>query len=290
MGEIGIIGAGNIGGPIAARLAECGHRVTVCDRDAAARAAAGRLGIAAGERPAACAGAAIVLVLVADDRQVEAVLAGPSGLVGAIDPARPPLVAVMSTVLPDTVRAVAAELAQKGVRMLDAPVSGGAVRARQGQLTVMVGGDAADLAAARPVFDSIASTVHLCGAIGAGQTTKIVNNLVGVANLMLFSEAMSLAVRLGLDPASTAAVMEASSGRNAGTQDWRERQELLRTNSRSIKTVEGLMRIVRKDLALAVALARRAEMAAPVLDAVAAATDRIAAADILECWRGLSAA
>lgn len=268
---VAIVGVGSIGRPMAERLLRTGVRVLACDRDPAARDAMAAAGAATTGRAADCAGAAMAILMVADDAQLEAAALGPGGLAAGIDPAAPPLVALMSTVLPETARSVAAELAAAGARVIDAPVSGGSVRAGRGELTVMAGGGAADLEAMRPVLGRLATAIHHCGPLGAGAAAKIVNNLVGVTNLFLFSEAMALADRHGLDLPALAAAMEAGSGRNAGTRDWEERKALYRWNAGTPEAMRSLLAISRKDLGHAVALAQAAGVAAPMAEAAARA-------------------
>jgi 3-hydroxyisobutyrate dehydrogenase-like beta-hydroxyacid dehydrogenase len=121
---------------------------------------------------------------------------------------------VHSTVHPQTCRNLAADAAVRGVALLDAPVSGGAVAARAGTLTVMVGGDASALLACRPVLESFAGTILRLGNVGAGQTAKLVNNALLAANLALAHEAIGLASSLGIERDAMNNVVQASSGRS----------------------------------------------------------------------------
>lgn len=284
--RVGVVGAGNIGRPMAERLLTCGFDVLVCDLSADVRShfVAARTARYARE----AAGEDAVLLLVANDEQLEAAIAGPGGLIEGLAPHGPrPVVAIMSTVAPDTVTRLAAEMARHDLRVIDAPVSGGAVRAADGRLTIMAGGDAGDIAAIRPVLDALAATIHHCGALGQGQTTKIINNMVGVTNLFLFSEAMDMAGRLGLDLGRLAVVMEQSSGRNAGTADWVGRLKLYAAGTTSPEATDALVKVTIKDLGHARELARKAGLATPILDAVAAAHSQTASTDIFERWRHL---
>ena len=285
MRQVGFIGLGNIGAPMAERLHTGGFALTACDRDGRALDRFRALGVAITSDPAGCARADMVVLMVATDTQAREVALG---LVDTIDPARPPMVAIMSTVLPDTVREIDTTLGPAGIRLIDAPVSGGAVRARDGALTIMVGGSAADLAAMRPVLDRLGTTVHHCGPLGSGALTKILNNLVGVTTHYLLAETMGLAQRFGMAPGDLAAIMEGSSGRTSGTRDWAATREVYRSNAASFDSMKALAAVTRKDLAHAVALARRAGVATPLLDAVAQAHGETPVESLFDMLRTLA--
>ncbi|MBN9061872.1 MAG: hypothetical protein BGP06_20290 [Rhizobiales bacterium 65-9] len=287
MRRIGFIGAGNIGRPMAERLMERGFDLLLCDINPATREAFAALGARVTAKAADCAAEDAVILMVANDDQLTSALFAEGGLFDAVAADAPPLVLVMSTVMPESVQAAADTLRTKGARVVDAPVSGGAVRARRGQLSIMTGGDDEDIAAAQPILDALADVVHRCGAVGAGQVTKIINNLVGVTNLFLFAEAMQIGERLGLDLSRLAAIMEVSSGRNNGTRDWEERKALYRWNAATPETMRAIVEVTRKDLRNAVALAQRAQVSAPMLDGAAAAHAAAASDGILARWREL---
>jgi 3-hydroxyisobutyrate dehydrogenase-like beta-hydroxyacid dehydrogenase len=126
------------------------------------------------------------------------------------------LIAIHSTVHPDTCMSIERQAAEKGVRVIDAPVSGGGPAADAGELTVMVGGDAADVAAARPALDSFAKLVVHLGPVGAGQQAKLINNTLFAANLGMAHDALLAAETLGISKESLAELIRASSGRSYG--------------------------------------------------------------------------
>ncbi|MDI6028936.1 NAD(P)-dependent oxidoreductase [Corticibacterium sp. UT-5YL-CI-8] len=214
--EIAFIGVGSIGAPMAHRLLDQGRRLLICDPLAKARAPFAALGVEVAEDPAACSTQALVLFMVADDAQLRMAAEAYAGGLAA-GPRIERHAAIMSTVLPETVVEVGQLLGRAGIRIVDAPVSGGSVKARDGTLSIMTGGERCDLDRFKSVFADLASVVFHCGPLGSGLTVKILNNLVGVTNLFLFSETMAVAKRLGLDPARLAQIMEVSSGRNVGT-------------------------------------------------------------------------
>ncbi len=153
----------------------------------------------------------VVCLCVLDEAAVDAVVFGPEGLAEGLTPGA--LVVVQSTVSPGFVRGLAEKLAGQGVRVLDAPVSIGRGPSSEGELTVMVGGDPADVERARPVLESMGNLIVL-GEVGAGQQAKLVNNAMLTAHLGLASSALDVGEALGLDRAALAEVISASSGRS----------------------------------------------------------------------------
>lgn len=207
---VAVIGAGRMGGAMTGRLRAAGHPVTVYNRGRArADALADATGATVADTPAAAAAAAdVLLVSLADDAAVDAVYRGPDGLAAGLRPGT--VVLEMSTLNPDTVRALAPLVTDRRAALLDAPVSGSVPVVQRGELTVMVGGDPAALDRARPVLDPLASRVFHLGALGAGATMKLaVNAIVGALNQAL-AEALVLAERAGVDRAAAYEVFAAS--------------------------------------------------------------------------------
>ena len=199
MKTIGFIGLGIMGSPMAANLVRAGFDVIGHTRR---RAGLDRL-VAAGGRTAgsvaeAVAGADAVITMLPDSPDVEAVLFGPAGVLAHA--ARGTLIIDMSTVSPQTARAVAA--VARGFRVLDAPVSGGEHGAVDGTLSIMVGGDGDDVAAAMPLFEALGTTIVHVGPSGAGQTVKAANQLVVAGVIELVAEAIVLLEASGVDPAA----------------------------------------------------------------------------------------
>lgn len=193
----GVIGLGAMGGPIARHLAAAGITTVVTDLDPAAVAAAAAHGAVAAADPAGVTAAAgVVIVAVATDEQLRDVLTGPRG---AFTRARPGSVVLLSSsALPQTCRELAAA-APDGVDVLDAALTGGVRAAEAGSVTLLVGGDADALDAARPVLRPWTAAVHLLGGVGAGQVGKTVNNLVHWAQISALGQALELGRRLGGD-------------------------------------------------------------------------------------------
>lgn len=193
--------------------------------------------------------------LVATPAQVEDAVLGTRGLRAGLDGSRSPILAVMSTVPAATVVQLAEALRPLGVRVVDAPISGGVSRAEEGSLTVMTGGDAGDVEAASAVFACFSGPRFHCGALGAGESLKIINNMLGLANVVLAGEAYRLALEQRLDLGHVARVLDASSGRNAFSTDPAGPQAKYASMTRDRATFDSLLAIMRKDLGLAIDMA-----------------------------------
>ena len=154
----------------------------------------------------------VVGVCVLADDDVRSVVLGESGLLAGMEPGS--ILAIHSTVRPSTVLELAAPAAEQGVRLLDAPVSGGSPRATIGELLVMVGGDASALAEASPVFETFASSIIHLGELGTGLIAKSINNTLMTATLGLDALAAELGVELGLDRAALLEVLSKGSAAN----------------------------------------------------------------------------
>ncbi|MBB5788364.1 2-hydroxy-3-oxopropionate reductase [Jiangella mangrovi] len=203
MTAIGFIGLGVMGGPMAANLVKAGFDVTGFNRSPAKVerlvAAGGRGATSAAE---AVEGADVVVTMLPDSPDIEAVLLGGSGKGddGVLARLAPGTVVVdMSTIRPDVARSLAAAGAERGIGVLDAPVSGGEQGAVDATLSVMVGGEAATFDTARPVLDAVGRTIVHVGPAGAGQTVKAANQLIVGGTLQLVSEALVFLDAHGVD-------------------------------------------------------------------------------------------
>ena len=208
MAAIGFIGLGNMGGPMAARLAAAGHEVRGFDMqpDALQRLREAGGG-AAGSLAEAVAGAEAVFTMLPAGEHVRAVL-------GEVLPLLRPgtLVVDSSTIDVATTRAMHAAAAERGCPMLDAPVSGGTAGATAGTLTFMCGGEPAAFERARPLLGAMGKAVVLAGGAGAGQAAKVCNNLILGISMVAVAEAFALAEKLGLPAQSLFEVASTSSG------------------------------------------------------------------------------
>lgn len=285
--SIGFIGVGNMGSRMAQRLVDAGHHVTACDQSDAALAVFVRQDVGVTKRAADCAAADFVLIVVANDEQLLSVALSDDGIRGGLSNGAKPTLIVMSTVMPETVKRVRDELAPLGVRVIDAPISGGLYGAAQGTLAIMVGGAEADYDSALPVLRHMGQQIFHCGDLGSGEVTKIINNMVGVTNLYLVAEAYELALRHGLDLARLAPVMDASSGRTFMTRDIAVAREQYAAWAESATAFHSLTDIIRKDLSLAAKLAHQTALELPLLDGAIAATAEIGD-DVFARWQAVA--
>jgi 3-hydroxyisobutyrate dehydrogenase/2-hydroxy-3-oxopropionate reductase len=210
MTTVAIVGTGRMGGSMARAIAAAGHPLIVTNRTRErAEAIAADLGARVADTPAeAAARADVTITMLADDAAVEAAYAGPGGLV---EGARPGTVLVdSSTVRPDTIRSLESAVRATGAGLLDAPVSGSVGLAASGQLTLMVGGDAADLERARPALEPLAKAIFHLGPLGSGAAMKLAVNTVIFGLNEAVSEALVLAESSGVDLAAAYDVLTAS--------------------------------------------------------------------------------
>lgn len=211
--KIGFIGLGIMGKPMAANLAKAGHELVVLDRNADVVDEVVDGGATTLATPAEVAAAVdMVITMVPDSPQVRAVALGEGGLIEGAQEGL--LYADMSSISPIASQEVAEALGAKGVRMVDAPVSGGEPKAIDGSLAVMVGGAKDDFDEMKPVLDAMASSVTYVGPIGAGNIAKVANQVVVALNIAAVAEAFTLAQKAGVDPEM---VYEAIRGGLAGS-------------------------------------------------------------------------
>jgi 3-hydroxyisobutyrate dehydrogenase len=195
---VGFIGLGVMGASMARRLLQAGHRVTVYNRTASRCQPLVAEGARAAASPREAAqGNEVVISVVTDSPDVEEVLLGPAG--AALGAAPGTLFIDMSTIAPEAARKIGAALAASGHQFLDAPVTGGDVGAREGTLSILVGGDAAVLERIRPLLGAMGKRITHCGGQGAGQTVKACNQILCALNLVGVIEALHLARLGGLD-------------------------------------------------------------------------------------------
>lgn len=227
--RVGFIGLGIMGSGMTYNLLRASVDLTVYNRTPERMQPLADSGAATAASPAGLAAATdVVFVCVSDTPDVEAVLLGADGVVHGARPGS--LVVDMSTISPRATRRIAERLAEAGVGMLDAPVSGGSEGAAKGALSIMVGGAEADLDRARPYLEAMGSTITHLGPIGAGQSCKLVNQILVVVNMLAAAEALVFAQAAGLDLDRTIGAVAGGAGgswmlSNRGPQairrDWR---------------------------------------------------------------------
>jgi 3-hydroxyisobutyrate dehydrogenase len=212
MTRVAFIGLGNMGAPMAQNLIKAGFNLTVFDLVKEAVVQLVKSGAtAAASASDAVNGADVVITMLPASKHVEGIYLGPEGLLTKI--ASKALVIDCSTIAADSARKVAHAAADRGLAMIDAPVSGGTGGAIAGTLTFIVGGESADLERARPLLEKMGKNIFHAGAAGAGQVAKIANNmLLGIA-MAGTAEALALGVANGLDPKVLSEIISKSSGR-----------------------------------------------------------------------------
>ena len=215
--QVAVVGAGNMGGGMLTRLLGLGWSVAVHDIDPLAKSQAVALGAVACasalEAARTLAPDGVLMVVVVDAAQTEAVLWGEEGAGPVLKPGQ--AVMLCPTLGPTTVQSQAERLVRRGIDFIDAPMSGGPVRAQEGTMSLMVACSDAVWQRSQNLLSALSQQVFRVGTrAGDGARTKLVNNLLAAVNLAGAAEAMALAERLGLDPAATLSVIEASSGQS----------------------------------------------------------------------------
>jgi len=199
MSDIGFIGLGIMGRPMAKNLLKAGHKLVVHDVVAAGVDDVVAAGAARGESSKdVAARSSIIITMLPDGPDVETAVLGPGGVLEGAKPHS--IVADMSSISPMVSQKVGAACSAKGVGFLDAPVSGGEPKAIDGTLAIMVGGDPRTFEVVKPILESMGSSVLLTGPVGAGNVTKLANQIMVACNIAAMGEALVLATRAGLDP------------------------------------------------------------------------------------------
>jgi 3-hydroxyisobutyrate dehydrogenase len=265
--RIGFVGLGQMGRPMASRLAAHGYALTLADAlgGVAAQVAqeTGAQAVDAARRLGPALDA--VILMLPDGAAVRAVLID-DGMLGRLAPGC--IVIDMGSCEPSGTAQLGERLHTAGIEMVDAPVSGGVARARSGELTIMAGGNPEAIERARPLLQTMGSRIYTTGAIGSGQAMKSLNNFVSAVGLIATCEAVNIGKRFGLDPAVMAEVLNGSTGKN-NTTEHKLRQFIL---SRSFASGFSLDLMV-KDLSIAAGVAEHT------------ATPTVLAQTCLELWR-----
>jgi 2-hydroxy-3-oxopropionate reductase len=262
MTEIAFIGLGIMGGPMAAHLVAAGHKVSGFDVSADAVA---RLVAAGGQGAASVAeateGADVVITMLPNHPHVEDVVLGAAGVLEVAKPGT--LLIDMSTIRPETSLEVAKAGRDKGIRVLDAPVSGGEAGAKQAALSIMVGGEAGDFEAAKPLFETLGKTIVHVGPHGAGQVVKAANQLVVGGIYGLVGEAIVLMEASGVDAGIGLDVL-------AGGLAANRILDLKRESMVARRFQPGFrIDLHHKDMGIALAAARQADVSLPLTGLVA---------------------
>lgn len=263
--HVAFLGLGAIGTPMARHLAAAFPGTRVWNRTAAKAADFAKAhGAEHAATPAAAArGADVVITCFPVSRDVEALLDGPDGLLAGLS--RGSTLVDCTSGDPATSRRIAARLAEQGIGFLDAPVSGGVAGAEAAALTVMIGGDAATLERVRPVLDAFGKRIVHCGAVGAGDAVKAVNNALLAQHIIGTAEGLMALERAGVDPALALDVINNSSGRSNASMNLFPERVLTKAYPRTFR-----LALLDKDVGIALQVAREAGVAAPMLELASA--------------------
>ncbi len=261
---VAFLGLGAIGAPMATHLAAGPFGLRVWNRTASRAAAfATEHGAVHAASPAEAArGADVVVTCFPVSADVEALLDGPEGLLAGL--AKGAVLLDCTSGDPATSKRIAARLARAGVGFLDAPVSGGVKAAVAGTLTVMVGGDAATLARVRPVIDAFGEKVVHCGAVGAGDAVKAVNNALLALHIWSTAEGLVTLRKAGLDPAVALDVINTSSGRSNSSMNLFPERVITRAFPRTFR-----LALLDKDVGIAAQVAREQQVPSPLIQLTA---------------------
>ncbi len=255
--KVALIGAGAMGGAIGTRLIETGNQLTVFDLDAEKVAALTSLGAqSAGTAAEAAAVSDVVILSLNSPKIVRIAVFGKDGVAAGARPGT--LIIDMSSIDPEATRELAADAAEKGLRWVDSPLSGGAPKALIGQLTLMAGGSEKDVTDAHRVLQHVASNYTHMGPCGAGQTTKLINQVLCGLNFLAVAEATQLALDAGVDAAKIPQALKGGRADSAILQEYMPRY--VAKDYRRTGRIDNMV----KDLNGAQDLARRTNTAMPL--------------------------
>ncbi len=260
--KVAFIGLGTMGAGMAVNILKAGHELTVHNRTREKEEAVAQEGALRAASPKeAASGAEIIVVCVSDTPDVEEIILGENGVIqGASEGA---IVVDMSTISPTATRCITEKLGEKGIKMLDAPVSGGSEGAQHGTLAIMVGGDTAEFEKALPVLKAMGQTITHVGAIGAGQITKAINQIIISGTYLTVAEGLTLGMKAGLDMQK---IIEAISGGAASSWVLHNRAMNVVNNTYPL----GFrVRLHQKDLKIALDTARELGVSLPATALVA---------------------
>ncbi len=255
--KIAFIGMGTMGAAMAVNLMKAGFTVTVHNRTRQREEPVAAAGAQRAATPAEAAQkAGIIITCVSDTPDVEAVILGENGVINGAAPGS--LVIEMSTISPGATKSIAAKLSEKEIGMIDAPVSGGSEGAQKGTLSIMIGGEPDDVSRAMPVLEAMGKTINHIGPIGAGQTTKAINQIIVAGTYWSVAEGMAVGLKAGLDMEK---VVGAVGGGAAGSWGLTNRSGNMIANEYPL----GFrVKLHRKDLMIALEVARELGVTLPM--------------------------
>ena len=288
MERVAVIGTGAMGSAMARRLIRKGFLTTVYDVRREAIEPLVAMGAKRAERVADCTDVDAITIVVANDRQVEEVIVGPGGILPHLHQNARPVLMVMSTVSPETVRRLGDLCRTKNVEMIDAPVSGGHVAAENGNISVIVGGAKETFGRMRPVLSAIGQRLYYVGELGAGEVVKLTNNMIGVTNMFLTIEALATGVRNGVPLDTLLSIIETSSGSNFHTRNWPLAKAFFEDFARDLNSARNNLSLSIKDLTHAQELASLAKGPSPLLRGVIDALKEMEPQYLVDQWTDIT--
>jgi 3-hydroxyisobutyrate dehydrogenase-like beta-hydroxyacid dehydrogenase len=265
MSTIGFVGLGMMGNPMAKNLIKAGNNVLVYDirPEATKEFEALRAGVSPDLKSLASCDP--IFIMVNTGNQASQVI---KGISSAATTGRGPLIVVMSTISPDLVKNLAEDVSPKGVRVIDAPVSGAPILAQTGGLSIMVGGDASLFEYVKPYLEAMGKAIRHIGPLGMGLVMKLVNNLVGIANGYVLNEALKIGLNSGLDLKTMVEMIRASSGNNWIVENWDAYMAFLGLSVAQPQLLQDFHQTASKDIQTILEWTRTKGMETLVVDAV----------------------
>jgi len=255
--NIGFVGLGAMGEPMAQNLLKAGFRMTVYGR----RPEALKNVLASGARPVrilsdlACCDVVFIMVNTGD--QVEDVVLGKDGIIQGFKDDHSLIIIVMSTISPMTIKKISGLMRSKKISFVDAPVSGMPVVAMRGTLTFMVGGQEDVVESVKPYLQVMGKNIFYTGPLGTGLATKLLNNILAIANLYLLPEVMRIGIEAGLDVKTMVEVFRTSSGKSWCVDEWSAYTGFMKMMIKDQKLHDSFNSIVTKDLGTALEMAEK---------------------------------
>ena len=266
--NIGFIGTGMMGDPMAQNLLRAGYKLMVYDVRPEATKNVMALGANLVKSPSELACCDIVFIMVNTGSQVEDLLLGKQGIVQVFKGKHLLRLVIMSTISPNLIKRIAQIIGPKNIAIVDAPVSGGIGAAQQGRLTFMVGGQEDIVASIKSFLQVMGKNIFHIGPLGAGLAIKLLNNVLGITSLYLFPEVLRLGLKAGLDVKTMVEVFRVSSGNNWCSDQWSIYLGYMEALVKDSKSHETLNSIVIKDIQTALELAVELGYESPVLKSV----------------------
>lgn len=219
--NVGFIGLGMMGSPMARNLLKAGHKLVVFDLNSEAVQKCADRGATVATALPDMASCRIIFIIVNTGAQLNEVLFGDNGLVASLADGNKRIIVVMSTVSPMLIKDIQQRISNSDITLVDAPVSGGPIIAELGQLSFMIGGaDSESMEVLRPYLEAMGKDIFTVGGLGSGLAVKLINNIVALGNAYVFTEALAIGAEANLDIERVVEVMSASSGKNWCTDNW----------------------------------------------------------------------